>query len=535
VTKLIILLLLLFSVMAEASYAQTAEEVVEGKVSYVTSSSVYVRFENTSHIQAGDTLYFDKNGLPTPALIVKNKSSLSCVCQPLEGINLRVDDRIISRKVTQVAQETVEQQVDSSAVVPVVPPATSTDSTKKKPRKQLINGRVSVSSYTNWANAVDDIGQRMRYTFSFGGQHLGGSKISLEMYMSFVHSNRNWEEIQDNMFNGLKIYNFSLRYDITQKTRLWLGRKINYKLTSLGAIDGLQFEHAFGSLTVGAVVGSRPDYADYSINFNLFQYGLYLSQDYTGKQGRMENTLAFMNQTNTGNTDRRFVYFQHTNTLVKKVFFMLTTEFDLYSKVDEQSTNTFDFSNLYVLLRWRAVSNFSISASYIARQNIIYYETYKDFLERLLEEETLQGFRLMLNYRPVKRLAIGAKAGYRFRPDDPRPTNDVYGYATYSLIPGINASATASVTWLETSYMTGWVYSLGFSRDFARGKLFSGLNYRYVSYDFTTFDEPTVQHVFEANLNLRVYNKLTLGAYWEGAFENALTYNRVYLNLTQRF
>lgn len=534
-TKQILFFLLFLIILADASIAQTMEELVEGNVSYVTSNSVYVRFENTGHIEAGDTLYVCKNGISTPALLVTNKSSLSCVCQPLEGFNLKMNDKVISKKITQVEQEVGQQESDTNTLVPVVPPIVAADSSKKQVRKQQIDGRVSISSYTNWANAVDDIGQRMRYTFSFGGQNLGGSKLSLEMYMSFVHSNSNWKEIQDNMFNGLKIYNFSLRYDVTQKTRFWFGRKINYKLTSLGAIDGVQFEQAFGSVTVGAVVGSRPDYADYSINFNLFQYGLYLSHDYTGKQGRMENTIAFMNQTNTGNTDRRFVYFQHTNTLLKKLFFMLTTEFDLYSKVDEQPTNTFNFSNLYVLLRWRAVSNFSISASYIARQNIIYYETYKDFVERLLEEETLQGFRLMLNYRPVKKLAIGAKAGYRFRPDDPRPTKDIYGYVTYSLIPGINTSATASVTWLETSYMTGWVYSLGLSRDFARGKLFSGLNYRYVSYDFTTFDEPTIQHVVEASLNWRIYKKLTLGTYWEGAFESELTYNRVYLNLTQRF
>jgi len=382
---------------------------------------------------------------------------------------------------------------------------------------------------------VDNINQRMRYTFSFVGRNLGGSKLSLEMYMSFVHSNNNWNEIQENLFNGLKIYNFSLRYDITQKTRLWFGRKINYRLTSMGAIDGLQFEHSFGSFTTGFVAGSRPDYADYSINLNLFQFGLYLSHVYTNKSGRMENTLAFMNQANNWNTDRRFIYFQHTNTLLKKLFFLITTEFDLYTNVNEQPTNTFNFSNLYVLLRYKILSNFRISASYTARQNIIYYETYKDFLERLLEEETLQGFRLMLNYRPIKNLSIGAKAGYRYRPDDSTPTKDIYGYVSYSAIPAIKTSATASVAWVKSSYTKSWVYSLGLSKDFVSGKLFGGLNYRYVSYEFNTFDESTIHHILEANLNWRIYKKLTLGTYWEGAFEKTLTYNRIYLNLTQRF
>lgn len=515
--------------------AQDTTGLISGRVSYVTTSSVYVRFENTSHLNTGDTLFLEREGRLMPAMVVSNKSSLSCVCLPLPGMAFSENDRVVSKfslppAAAEASQaETVQDKevVDESPVV--------VDEPEKEVRRQSIGGRVSVSSYTNWTSAQDEVGQRMRYTFSFGGQNLGGSKLSLEMYISFVHRLDQWEEIEQNIYNGLKVYNLSLRYDITQGTRLWLGRKINYRLTSLGAMDGLQFEQDFGSFTLGAVAGSRPDYSDFSINFDLFQYGLYLTHHYQNKAGSMENTLAYMDQNNQWQTDRRFVYFQHTNTLVKNLFLLATAEMDLYGVEDGQASTTFDLSALYLLLRYRVRSNLSLSASYTARQQIIYYETYKDFLERLLEENTLQGYRLMVHYRPLKHLAFGIKGGYRFRPDDPDPSKDLYGYLSYSMVPGIKANATASVAWLETSWQTGWVYSLGLSRDLVAGKLFGGLNYRYVSYDFNTSDTPLVQHIAEVNMNWRIYGKLTLGAYYEGAFESEDNFHRVYLNLTQRF
>lgn len=517
--------------------AQSQPELHEGSITYITGNNVYVRFASTAHLSKGDTLFVNQNDELIAALVVSNKSSISAVCSPLPGFVFRENDKVVSKKVVQeVMVDTRPETDDTVQKPPIVIAAVEVDKEDDKiTRRQQIGGRFSISSYTNWSTANQDVGQRMRYTFSFSGQNLGGSKISLEMYMSFVHYTDRWQEIKDNIFNALKIYNFSLRYDITQKTRLWFGRKINYKLTSLGAIDGLQFEHAFGSLTLGLVAGSRPDYQDYSINLNLFQYGIYLSHELQKSSGRMENTIAFMNQTNEWNTDRRFLYFQHTNTLLRQLFFMATVEFDLYSIVDEQPTNTFNLSNLYLLLRYKILSNFSVSASYMARQNIIYYETYKDYIERLLEANTLQGFRLMIHYRPVKKLSLGVKGGYRYRPDDPNPSMDVYGYLNYSMIPGIKASATASATWLETSYLKGWIYSIGLSRDFAKGKIFTGINYRYVSYDFTTSDLPLVQHIAEVNLNWRIYRKLTMGIYYEGAFESAITFNRLYVNLTQRF
>ena len=220
---------------------------------------------------------------------------------------------------------------------------------------------------------------------------------------------------------------------------------------------------------------------------------------------------------------------------MKNLFFFASAEMELYKKVNDTIENIFNLTNVHLSLRYRIIRQLSIGLSYSSRQNVIYYETYKDFVERLLENEALQGWRFRITARPAKYLAIGVNAGYRYRKEDPRPSKNVYGYATYSKIPGINASITLSATWLETSYLNGNIYSLGLSREILPGRLNGGLKYRYVDYLFQKSETNLAQNVFEANLYWQVYRKLSLSIYYEGTFEDQVSYNRLYINISQRF
>jgi hypothetical protein len=516
---------------------QTEDRLDEGSISYVTSQSVYVKFSSTENIKVGDTLFLKKDGLLTPALRVKNLSSISCVCEPLMQEQLNVSAVVFSRqKALPVAVPLpVPAEPDSALAGAIAEPDTLLAEEEEELPEQEIRGRISVASYSNFSNTGMPNRQRMRYTFSFTGNHLGGSKLSLETYLSFVHSNDRWDEIREDMFNGLKIYNLAARYDFNKETRMWLGRKINPTLSNVGAIDGAQFERNLGDFIIGAFAGSRPDYMNYGFDFSLWQYGAYFGHALKRGMRQMQSSIAFVDQNNSGQTDRRFLYFQHTNSLLKNLFFFGTVEMDLYKKVDDTPETTFDLTNLYFSLRYRVIRQLSISASYSARNNIIYYETYKNIIDRLLEAETMQGWRLRVNYRPVKYLAIGVSGGYRYRKADPKPSKNLYGYATYSRVPGINAAVTLSATVLETSYLNGNIYSLGLSKDLIPGKLSGGFNYRMVDYHYTNAELDIPQHIGDINLFWRIYKKLSLSLNYEGTFEQEKNYNRVYVNLSQRF
>jgi len=294
-------------------------------------------------------------------------------------------------------------------------------------------------------------------------------------------------------------------------------------------------------MTAGIFAGSRPDYMDYSFNASLLQYGGYLSHDLTTAKGNMQSSVAFVEQKNNGYTDRRFAYFQHSNALLTNLYFFGSVEFDLYNKVlnTQDSTynqdNTPNLSNLYVSLRYRIIKQLSLSLSYSNRQNIIYYETYKNIIDQLLEASAMQGYMFQVNYRPGKKISIGANAGYRFSKQDPRPSKNLYSYITYSNVPWINASATLSATLMETSYINGSIYSLGFSRDIIPGKLSGGVGYRYVNYKFVNNETPLVQNMAEMDLTWRIMKKLSCSLNYEGTFEKGRNYERIYVNLTQRF
>ncbi len=528
---------------------QTPVEPIEGSVSYISSQSIYVKFGSTENIAVGDTLFFLQDGSLIPALKVMNLSSISCVCNPIANHTFTVSDKIFAKPSTKVAQpaiETIEKPVPVIAPVPVPTSIAKSDSipsekAAQKVLKQEISGRASVSAYSNFSNTPSDNSLRMRYTLSVNAKNLGNSKLSAETYISFVHKKGEWSEITSNIFNGLKIYSLALKYDFNDKTSLWLGRKINPKISNVGAIDGVQFDKKYKTISFGVIAGTRPNYTDYSFDAKLLQFGGYLSHDYNTKNGNMQSSVAVIEQENNGKTDRRFTYFQHSNALVKNLYLFGSVEFDLYKKVMNQDSsfsqnNSPRLSNLYISARYKIIKQLSISASYSARQNVVYYETFAtNIIERLLETTTLHGYSAQINIRPTKNISVGLKAGYRDRKEDPAPSTNYYAYLTFNRVPFINASATLSATILETGYLSGGIYSAGITRDIIPGKLSGGLSFKYVDYKFTTSETKLVQNMGEIDLTWKVYKKLYCSVNYEGTFEKDANYNRVYFNLTQRF
>ena len=58
------------------NYGQETQVSLNGKVTFITSKNVYVKFDNTTMIKVGDTLRTVDN---EPCLLVNNKSSNSVV------------------------------------------------------------------------------------------------------------------------------------------------------------------------------------------------------------------------------------------------------------------------------------------------------------------------------------------------------------------------------------------------------------------------------------------------------------------------
>lgn len=517
---------------------QESNLLMTGKVSFITSQNIYVKFPKTDGIHTGDTLFLRVDNKLIPLFVVENFSSVSCVGKPFEKVDVKIEDEVIARLpgTPELVQNTPDKPLERPASGEMKKPLTDTVAKAESvKRPQNIQGSLSVSSYSNLSNTPVDNSQRMRYTLSLRASNLADSRLSAESYISFSHKLNEWDTIKKNVFYALKIYSLAIKYDLNDRTNIWLGRRVNPNLSNIGAVDGIQAETATGRFTVGAVAGSRPNDADYNVNLRLPEYGIFAGHNVSSKIGRMQSSIAFFEQRNAGITDRRFAYFQHDNSLLKNIYLFTSCELDLYKVMEGIPKNELTLTSLYFSLRYKVFKKLSLFASYDARKNVIYYETYKSYADKLLEDATRQGLQFKINYRPWNQVAMGVNAGYRFRTGDVNPNENLNGFISFNQVPWIKASATMTGNLLKTNYLDGKIYGIRLSRDIIRGKLFGELNYRFIDYKFVNSNSKLVQNIAQANLSWQLKNKLSFSVDYELTMEKSSKYHRIYVSLNKRF
>lgn len=522
-------LLLFFILINGTLQAQIVLE--KGAVSYVSSQNVYVKFASTKGINIGDTLFLQKGENLLPALRVTNKSSVSCVCSKLTADPIPVATEIVARK-TPEAPKPAEKQTPKTkkdqTEVQAVPGQDKTpeqlaretegvQESKYHP-KQKIRARLSAASYSNFSDRGENT--RMRYSFSLQGNHIKNSKFSTDIYVVFRHALNDWAAVKNNLNDALKIYALSAKYDFTESTSLVLGRKINPKMASLGAVDGIQFEKGFGHFFFGAIAGARPDLSDYSINTDLMQAGAYFGLGSKQNEKYHQSTLGIIEQRNKSAVDRRFVYFQHTDDLMKNLNLFGSMEIDLYQNINNEVQNKPSLTNLFVSLRYKFSRKINAALSYDNRKNIIYYESYKNYIDQIIDNETRQGLRFGLNFRPVKLINVGANASWRFQKSNANDAKNLNTYLNFNQIPGLKTSAMLTANFLQTSYINSKIYGLRLMKDLFKGKVNTEIYYRRVDYDFPVYGFKSNQNVVGAGISWQILKKLGFYVFFEQTFDS---------------
>ena len=101
----------------------------DGKVTYITSQHVYVKFNSMEDLVAGDTLYIKRGDKDVPALKIKNLSSISCVCTPLISDAFKVSDDVFA-----------------SLKIKITPEAADLSITNEPEQKKLVESEVAAES-----------------------------------------------------------------------------------------------------------------------------------------------------------------------------------------------------------------------------------------------------------------------------------------------------------------------------------------------------------------------------------------------------
>lgn len=505
---------------------QAQVEYEKGTVSYVSSQNVYVKFSSTKGINIGDTLFLKKGEVMMPALSVNNKSSTSCVCSKMIADTIRVSFEIFAKEIraaakedSKIKEETIETKPPEHDKSPEQAAKEEDGIRETKKPKQKIRTRLSAATYSNFSERGENT--RMRYSFNMQGNYLNNSKISTDIYVTFRHTLNEWEVVKANVNDALKIYSLSVKYDFNETSSLTLGRRINPKISSMGAIDGIQYEKGIGkSFLFGALAGSRPDLRDYSINTDLVQAGIYVGQVSGKNKKHQQNTLGIIEQRNKSAVDRRFVYFQHTDELLKNLNIFGSCEVDLYEKINNETKNKLDLTNLFVSLRYRFSRKFNASLSYDNRRNIIYYESYKNYIDQLIENETRQGLRIGANFHPLGFIMWGINASWRFQKNNSNDSRNVNSYLNFNRIPVIKASASLTANYLRTSYINSRVFGVKMMKDIFKGKVNGEVYYRIVNYYYPVYGYFTRQNIVGGAISWQVLKPVSLYAFVEKTFDN---------------
>lgn len=509
-----------------------------GKVDYISAQYYYINFTNTERINIGDTLFIKYRKKYYPKLIVEKKSSRTCATKLLgkkikkgRRVYAFVDKLNVTREKTQQTKKLKVLTAENGS------PKINTGKAKKFVKvNPEYYGKYSLSGYSNFSNVIAQSDyHHWRHSLSFYANNIKGSKLSFSSYIMFRYRSDKWSYVHRHLGSALKIYDFSVRYDINKTTKLSFGRKINRKLSNIGAIDGLQMETEYKGFFVGGILGSRPNIQDYGYNFKLLEMGVYISSEDSLGYGKMTNTLSVVQQMNDNTTDRRFFYFQHSSHILKSLHLFFSSEIDFFKHYHNTTSHDPYLTNIFVSLRYSPTRWISFNTSYDARKNVIYYETYKSHLDRLLQNAMRQGFRLRVNLKPVKFIFASVYAGYRFRKDDKVPTKNLGLSLTHSRIPFLHLSANLSYINLKTNYLNGEIFGLRLSKDLFDGLLYATLGFRNLNYEFTSFQQSLNRNTALLDLSFRLTRKLSFSISYEGTFEEKSSYSNLFFNITQRF
>jgi len=525
---------------------QPASRDITGQVSFVSAQNIYVRFGNTTGVSVHDTLYISAGDKLVPVLVVNSLSTTSCLCTAISGEDLPVGHIIIAKKNPLIAskEEKTLEDVKKENPVPVqenkpVSGTTSLTTSGSKntivPSKQRISGSISAASYSDFSNTTGADVQRFRYSLSIDAKDIANSRFSTETYISFRHKSGNWSEVTSDIFNALKIYSLSVKYDIDSTTHLSLGRQINPRISSIGSFDGLQVEKSINRFTAGLIGGSRPDYLNFGFDPKLLQFGGYLSYDIINDKVYSGTSLAFMEQLNSGKTDRRFLYIQHSGSPIKNLNVFSSFEIDLFKLTNGKPASEFNLTSLYMSMNYRLLNGFTIGGSYDARKNPVYYETFKSVIDSLVENGFRQSYRLHTNIRIANSFVFGLQSSWCFQKTDLHQSKNLSGYFAYNHTGKNYFSATLSGNYIETAYLKGMTAGITILNSLASGKIQTSVGYSYQDYKLSESSQKIIQHTGKADLYCQVAKKTFLSVNYEITFEPNRTYNRLYLQAIKRF
>lgn len=519
-------------------WCQESGGMQQGEISFVTSRNIYVKFDHTDLISKGDTLMSQQGEILVPCMVVINTSSTSCVCDPLPACELKKGDMVYfssPEKKTATPPKAEPEVVSAEINEDSLHKGEEVKQAPKSRYKEKIRGRISAAGYSNFSSDYSD-NHRGMLRMSFRGDHLRNSPLSFEAYLNYRQNYSIRTDKTMSSEDAFRVYNLALTYDVDSSMHIILGRKINHRASSLGAIDGLQAEKRLGAFFMGGIIGFRPNFRNYGLNTQLFEYGGYTGFEIQRPSLYSSTTMGLLEQRNTGSVDRRYLYFQHNSNIGRSLYLFGSMELDLYAKINGQEMTKIRLTNMYLSARYRFSRILDLTLSYDARRSIIYYETYKTEIERMLDDdEARQGARARVNFRPFRYVNSGISFSKRFQIDQQNRSNNINAYVSHSKLPIIEGRMSIRYNWNQSSYLESKIFAIQYSRPIIKRKLDIDVYFRKVNYQQLASENIFKQQYFGGSLDYNIGRTWMFSVLYEWSSRMDRTQQRLNASIIFRF
>lgn len=533
----------LIFILFTLSFLTSAQESIEGQVSYVNNESVYVRFSSTDGIEVGDTLRMLNDG--SACLVVLYKSSISVVTQVIGSCQPQMEDRVLAT-LHREEQEQVVQADEEATPSDATPTSVEPEQVIADPESIHVRGRASYANYT----VLSADGFYTGYTrnvarLNLDIENVSPAKLDIELNGNYQHftyfdreSTRPSNEGRLNVYNALVRWSTPLSSDGSRQLTVNAGRFSNRNAASIGPVDGASLEANFGSYFAGAIAGFRPDFRTFGIRTDLFQFGAYAGGNFHTRLTQHRATIGWLQQGNNGGIDRQYLYAQYSSSIGGKLQWFASTEIDLYENFDTaQAQQTFKVSSLYLSANYRFHPKWNLFASYDSRQQIIFFEQYDSEIERLLDESGVQqGYRVRLRYNPNRHWAFALGYHQRMRTQSLGMGQNAQVYMAYRDIPWVGGSLSLQGNLNLARYMQSEIGAVRYRRTIFNNKVDFHLYTRYLQYHYLINElAMSPEWYYGTEWSFRLGNDWSLGILAEYSMQRNQDVMRGNLRLIKRF
>ena len=462
------LILVLFLAILPGGFFATGEPLkrMECRVTYVTSTSVYIDAGTGAGLQVGDLVELMSGDQAIMVLKVRDVSGRRSACVPQDqdlaltglvkiGDSVRFEKSHASQPAAGAVSEP-EPAISESDPVPE-PPEIHADSPGIL---DSLRGRLGLAYLVVNDRASDSGGfTRLEPTLRLDGDHLGGSAFSLHvdtrMRRSFFNSS-------DEPHYSTGIYRLSVEWQQADSPyRLSLGRQYSPGLSGLSLFDGLLAERRTDRWAFGLFAGTQPDPLDLTFSLDTPEFGVFAQRaSAPDSEKQWQITGGLIGSYGKGKDFREFLFLQ-ANYFTRRLTLSFNQEVDFNRdwKV-EAGESSVSPTSTFAIIRYRVNDALTLDAGYDDRRNVILYrefenpetefdDSYRRGLWGGAEVQFLSRFRAGLHYRGNSGGSAGSSDSY---------TINFWARDLFPIHLGLSTRSTR----FENDHTEGWLHTLAF-------------------------------------------------------------------------